>query len=37
MALVNYLEIPIKIVYLDGNIKKEIADEMVFPETYGQK
>ena len=36
MALVNYLEVPIRIIYLDGNPKKVEADVMQFPEDADQ-
>ena len=36
MALVNYLEIPIRIIYLDANPKKAEADIMQFPEDVEQ-
>jgi len=37
MAIVNYLEIPIRIVYLDANTTKTEADVMQFPEDVDQK
>jgi ubiquitin thioesterase protein OTUB1 len=37
MALVNYLEVPLRIVYLDANPKKTEAEEMIFPESADPK
>ena len=33
MALINYINIPIKIVYLDSNINKEQPDIITLPES----
>jgi len=37
MSIVNYFEVPIRIVYLDANMKKTEPDEMIFPEGTAPK